>query len=232
MARERWGIRDRWFGDGPEYPFHSKYDPERIVSIYSKERPYAVDFELRSDENGPFVVGVSVRRDWATGYRGEREPLSPREIQRLPLARFMNAALAFAARTPRPDPHDPQYGRPLDPEPGGRIGPADHRLESERWFSLGASDLFYKVVGIPTEGIVAADKVLAPRGRPRRGHSIDFYRQLGKWVDQVTQEGKRPAREIARRYSVSENTAYQWIHRCRDHGFLAQSTRTKPKEKP
>jgi transposase len=77
-----------------------------------------------------------------------------------------------------------------------------------------------------------AGKVLLPRGRPKRGKSVDFYRELAKSYREFELGGLSPVKEIARRKRVSENTVHQWVHRMRHElGFLEPSPRSKRKEK-
>jgi hypothetical protein len=75
-----------------------------------------------------------------------------------------------------------------------------------------------------------ARKVLVPRGRPKRGKSASFYKQLADSYRELAVTGASPVKEIARRKRVSENAVHQWIHRARNLGFLDPSPRTKRKE--
>jgi hypothetical protein len=59
------------------------------------------------------------------------------------------------------------------------------------------------------------DRILVPRGRPRRGRSAKFYREILEAVSYCEQRGLSPAKEIARRKSESENLVHQWIHVAR-----------------
>ena len=67
--------------------------------------------------------------------------------------------------------------------------------------------------------IVAAEKVLIPRGRPHRGKSRKFYEEIGAAHREYTLKGLSPAKEIARRKGAPENTVHQWFHRCRLMGI-------------
>lgn len=70
----------------------------------------------------------------------------------------------------------------------------------------------------PTEGMRAAIRKLSlPRGRPKRGHSAQWYRELADAYKEYQRLGLSPVKEIAKRKGVSENTVHQWIHRMR-HG--------------
>jgi hypothetical protein len=75
----------------------SPTDPERVVTVFDTDMPYAVAVEMRRDDAGYYVTSVSVRRHpEADGWHGERTTVSPRDVQRLPLAKFVRTALAVA----------------------------------------------------------------------------------------------------------------------------------------
>lgn len=59
------------------------------------------------------------------------------------------------------------------------------------------------------------DRILLPRGRPKRGHSRPFYRALAAAADQYERRKLSPAKEIARRKGVSPNLVHQWLHVAR-----------------
>lgn len=59
------------------------------------------------------------------------------------------------------------------------------------------------------------DRILVPRGRPQRGKSVKFYRDLLKSAHEFRQQGLSPAKEIARRKGVSPNLVHQWLHVAR-----------------
>jgi hypothetical protein len=63
-------------------------------------------------------------------------------------------------------------------------------------------------------------RVRAPRGRPRRGRSSNFYAEIAEFYRAAVAQGKRPGAEIARRKGVDANLARQWIYRARKLGFL------------
>jgi hypothetical protein len=80
----------------------------------------------------------------------------------------------------------------------------------------------------PVESASEFPKILLPRGRPVGGErSVVFYKKIAKAYRQLTEEQKSPAKEIARRKGVSENTAHQWIYKARLHGFLEPSPRSR-----
>jgi hypothetical protein len=211
---------------GVEWPEQQSWDdPELVVTFFGEDIPYAVFVELRKDEEGPFVTGVCVRRHiWADGWKGERTYVSPRDIQRLPLARMVRAALAAAATVERPEvPELPGMGRPTGKKFRGRpdLIKYDYRDEEQRkHFPPRPEDQWAE----------DARRILVPRGRPQRGRSASFYREIADSHRNFTLADLSPVKEIARRKRVSENTVHQWVHRARKLGFLEPSPRSKRKE--
>jgi hypothetical protein len=59
------------------------------------------------------------------------------------------------------------------------------------------------------------DRILVPRGRPQRGRSVKFYRELLDAARDYEKRGLSPAKEIARRKGVSENLVHQWLYVAR-----------------
>jgi hypothetical protein len=60
------------------------------------------------------------------------------------------------------------------------------------------------------------DKILLPRGRPKRGRSEAFYRKLLAAAQQLeVAERGSSVKEIARRKRVSPNLVHQWLHVAR-----------------
>ncbi len=209
-------------------------DPELIVTVIDEEREpdgdeLAVAVELRYDDEGPYVTGIAIRRHPRAGYQGERTHVAPRDVQRLPLAKIVTAALAFASTHEKPPP------RRLSPEAvaAGRTEPSrpfDSRIEvgAAYWIDREPPDERF---GPEPVSLVEVRKVLLPRGRPKHGKSIDFYRELSKSYRDFEIRGLSPVKEIARRKRVSENTVHQWVHRMRHElGFLEPSPRSKRKE--
>ncbi len=73
-------------------------------------------------------------------------------------------------------------------------------------------------------------KVLIPRGRPTGGErSIKFYKEIADAYREIQQldPDESPARVIARRKRVPENTVHQWIYKARDRGFLERPPRAR-----
>jgi hypothetical protein len=204
---QEWTLQAEW----PEQRWWS--DPELVVTAFEKGMRYAVSVELRRDPDGaPFVTGVAVRRHtWADGWSGERTHVSSRDIQRLPLSRIIRAALAAAATAEQPAKTTSLPGAPafeLVYDPG----------DEPRWRDAGP------------EWARDARRILTPRGRPRRGKSAAFYKELAESHRRFSAAGKSPVKEIARRKRVSENTVHQWVHRARSLEFLEPSPRSKRKE--
>lgn len=82
----------------------------------------------------------------------------------------------------------------------------------------------------PLDPASEVPKVLLPRGRPTGGErSIKFYKEVADAYRQIqfAQPDKSPAREIARRKRVPENTVHQWIYKARDKGFLERPPRSR-----
>jgi hypothetical protein len=208
-------------------------DPELVVTVIEQERGpdgrLAVSVDLRFDEDGPYVTGIAVRRHHMAGYRGERTNVAPRDVQRLPLAKMVSAALAFASTSEKPPPT--QFLRPDEIAAGWTSRPFDPRVEVEMTYYLGAEPPEERWFP-EAQPLVDARKILLPRGRPQRGRSVDFYRELAKSYRNLELAGLSPVKEIARRKRVSENTVHQWVHRMRHElGFLEPSPRSKQKEK-
>jgi len=120
--------------------------------------------EIFDPETG-YLISLLVQRNGeveALSVRAEKGFVSPREVRRLPLSTYVEAA---------------------------------HEL-------VAGSD--------PTR------KVVLPRGRPARGRSTKFYREILTSYRTLKAQGeKSPVRHIAQRKSVSENTVHQWMYRAR-----------------
>jgi hypothetical protein len=211
---------------GPEFMFSADWrkqfhdtDPELVVTVLSSKSDYAVAVEFRSDENGRYVTGVAVRRHRfaANEWRGDRTHISPRDIQRLPLAKPVRAAVAYAERLGKKPPAG--RGRPVDT---GSLG------SYTTWFEdPDALTPWQRRQEMP--GVAEARKVLLPRGRPQRGKSTAFYEDIAAADREYQLKGLSPAKEIARRKGVSENTAHQWLYRARKMKFRdPQSSRHDP----
>jgi hypothetical protein len=69
--------------------------------------------------------------------------------------------------------------------------------------------------GLSDERHDELDRILVPRGRPQRGRSAPFYRELLAAARRLEQGGVSPANEIARRKRVSPNLVNQWLHVAR-----------------
>jgi len=208
VARTEWTLQATW----PPQTWWS--DPELVITAFATDMPYGVSVELRRDEEGVwFASGIACRRHrWADGWKGERRGVSPREVQRLPLAKIIRAALAAAPSAVRPDDLDDPNSTPF-PQFQLVYDPGD----DPRWSESGPG------------WAVDARKVLLPRGRPQHGKSVDFYTQLAVAYRDFASAGLSPVKEIARRKKVSENTVHQWILRTRRLGFLEPSPRSRPR---
>lgn len=207
-----------------------RYDPELIVTVIPQEYGdhLAVAVELRRDEDGPYVIGIAVRRHVLAGYTGLRTHVPPREVKRLELSRMVDAALGLASSVPEaPSPETTPGGSDPGPWPVDVLVEGDSTwatyydvAHAEEWRELGFE--------VPPE-MVAARKVLVPRGRPHR--STTFYREIANAHREFQRRGLSPVKEIARRKREKENTVHQWVHRARELGFLEPSPRSKKSKK-
>ena len=81
------------------------YPPEWIVRFLPEDASYVVDVEIALEEEGKYLTGIAVRSGVPTSPTGtpqdpwlegsEYEPVVPRDVQRLPLGRYVRAALAI-----------------------------------------------------------------------------------------------------------------------------------------
>lgn len=131
----------------------------------------------RTAEGEPVTTGIAVYR--ALTAKGEPRPLSPRDVQRLPLTRVRDAMLEVARN------------------PTGATLIGQH------------------------------ERLRVPKGRPERGRAASFYKEIAASYRQATEQGRSPAKTIARAKRVDENTVYTWIHRARRLGLLAPSPRSR-----
>jgi len=171
--------------------------PWWLVRIREEGSPFVVDVELSDSPEGAMVTGIAVRSavqthaegtpedPWLEG--GSVEPVNATIVKRLPLASYTRRALA-------------RYTPPLDVRqtapPGAATPP-----------------------GQPSEPVTRPEPppepVKLPRGRPRRGRSEEFYRQVDEAAKKLQEQGIAPVREIARRKRVSQNLVNQWLFRAR-----------------
>ena len=219
MPGPKWTLQIAW----PEQRWWS--DPELVITAFATAMPYAVAVELRRDEEGVwFASGVAVRRHmWADGWRGERANVSPREMQRLPIATIVRAALAAAATSTPPEPAE-REPQPVPGHPGWTSEPL--LAPGEVVYDPGDAAAWSE--SAPEWANVARAKLRVPRGRPQRGRSAGFYKKIGDLHREIAKAGGSPAKEIARRMGESENTIHQWIHRARALDYLEPSARKKP----
>jgi hypothetical protein len=207
-----------------------RYEPDLIVTVLPQEwrddlGDLAVAVELRHDEDGPYVVGVAVRRHVLAGYNGRRTDVSPRAVQRLSLAPIIKAALAFASVTSEP-PADEGAGTVPAPYHASDWGDSVWAT----YYDVGHADEWSEAGFEVPPAMAQAGKVLVPRGRPERGKSVAFYRELADTYRAFELQGLSPVKEIARRKRVPENRVHQWVYRARDLKFLPPSPRSRRKE--
>jgi hypothetical protein len=221
---------------GIEWPQRYWYtDPELVLTFLPDGEPYSVAVELRRDDAGPFVIGVAVRRSrFGGGWDGlSRTHVSPRDIQRMPLARMLQAAIAAAAElewvakpVSRSDLMSEATLSPPD-ERGVRSAPIPGRHAIV--YDPGERGARYPVRP-ELQWADTARKVLIPRGRPRRGKAASFYKEIAEAYRKLAADGVPPVKEIARRKRVSENTVHQWVHRARKLKFLEPSPRSQSRK--
>ena len=184
-------------------------DPDLVVSIFEEGVEYVVAVEIRRDADGaPFVSGVAVRPKHPGG--GDRRTVSAQVIRRRPLAKVLKAALAAAATVDDASIPDGEWVHFYDPG------------DDPKWRAIAESDDRESAA----RAAVAARKVLVPRGRPQRGRSTGFYKEIARAHRQFSLDNRSPVKAIATRKRVSENTVHQWIHRARKLGFLEPSPRS------
>lgn len=66
-------------------------------------------------------------------------------------------------------------------------------------------------------------EALSLSGRPIGRNKERFYRAVAELHRQWVLKGLSPAKELAKRKRVSENTAHQWIYKARQLGYLEPS---------
>lgn len=125
-------------------------DPQEVFSVWWVDNGYALDVEMRRDDAGAaFVIGVRARREppvdgWFAD--GVRPHVSARDVQRMPLAPVVEAALAASTSGP--------------PEGGGAWVPEAKRVLTPKRRPSGRGDKahsFYK-------DIAATHRSCAARG--------------------------------------------------------------------
>ena len=174
------------------------YEPELVVTVIPQEygEHLAVAVETRADEDGYYVVGVAVRRHVLAGYTGQRTHVSPRDVQRLPLARMVTAALAFARVVVKPTGDEVVGGVQPGPAPVDTLV-LDDGTTYATYYDVGHAGEWQEQGFEVAPAMVEAGRVLVPRGRPEQGRSVDFYRELARSYEafelgEVAGQGDRP----------------------------------------
>jgi hypothetical protein len=176
---------------------------QSIMRVLSTEFPkYAVDVEFRLDAFDEPVV---------TGVAVRR---------RVPMkSKPERAALDPKAEWPEGIEPLPLSLRDVRRLPLDRIATA--ALVAVRQFSESGPDRMLPV----------ADALSLP-GRPVGRNKDRFYATVAELHRRYAKQGRSPAKELARRKHVSENTAHQWIYKARQLGYLEPSQRSsRRKEK-
>jgi hypothetical protein len=217
-SRETWHVQAQW----PDDP--SLYGAQLIVTAFQLGARLEVAVELRYDDAGPYVIGVAARSVAVAGHPDQRSSVSPRDVQRLPLARIVNAALAFAATAEKPteENNEMRDGRTpawTDIYPGATARTYYDVGGREEWERAGFE--------IPDEMAVAA-QVAPPTEKPQPGRlNRGFYKWVARQHREHSKAGRQPAKEIAKATGAPENRAHQWIHRARELGDLEPSPRSR-----
>lgn len=207
MATSRWDI-------GLEYPEKQwGDDPDLVVHVFPRGERYAVAVELLRDGDSLIVSGIAVRVAHMLSGGGPPDSLSPRdEVQRLPLRRITQAALAAAAKAPR------DYAALIQESPRTRRGTDEWLRVRNRPDVLLYDDGDGGLSDAPTVQ-AARQRLKVPSGRPSRSapaKSLKFYRDLLAKQQQLVEEGHpSPVKEIARRMGVPANRVHQWLFRAR-----------------
>lgn len=81
----------------------------------------------------------------------------------------------------------------------------------------------------PDRMLPVAEALSLP-GRPVGRNKERFYTTVAELYRRYAGEGRSPAKELARRKHVSENTAHQWIYKARQLGYLEPSQRSSRKK--
>lgn len=68
-------------------------------------------------------------------------------------------------------------------------------------------------------------QIVAPRRRRERGLGSEHYDEVLRVGKELEANGERPVPEIQRRWNVSANVAYQWLHRARRNEAQLQAAR-------
>jgi hypothetical protein len=222
QPQESWVFRATWPAD-----VHL-YSPELVVSVYQPYHPRGegleVAVELKFDDAGPYVIGVTARALAVMGDPGARRTVSPRDVQRLPLARIVNAVLAFAATVEKPTEESDETREGVGPT----LTYIDPDATVRTYYGVGAHDVWEeRGFQVPAEMIPAA-QVVEPEQLPQPGKtSRDFYVWIANEHRRHSARGRSPAKEIAKAKGVPENRVHQWIHRARELGDLEASPRSR-----
>ena len=230
MARPEWTLSIAWH----ERPFPEPMywnAPELTVSVQASDSAYVVSVEMCRDADGAYVTGVAVRQSIAGGRRGLRTDISARDVQRLPLAGIIRAALATGNTAEKPPTDERGRAIPEVNDLGQVSRPLSGSLGGATSFDLG-DDLRW--VARESNWAREARAVLVPRGRPQHGHAREhtqvFYKGIADAHREFAKRGVAPVPAIAKRKRVPANTVHQWVHRARVLGFLEPSPRSRRKD--
>jgi hypothetical protein len=214
-----WIVEAKWPADV------DMYSPQLLVTAYPRGAEIAVTVELRYDEKGPYVIGIAARgMVQVIPFDPIPRSVSPRDVKRLPLARYVDAALAFAATAEKPTEENDEFREGKSPTITGLYPDATVRT----YYAVGAhSDWREAGFQVPEEMVVAG-QVLVPGDLPKPGRpNRTFYKWIADEHRRHTAAHRSAAKEIASATGAHPNTVHQWIHRARELGDLEQSPRSR-----
>lgn len=147
--------------------------------------PVAVDVEMCSTAEGVAITGIAVRTLVPTHAGGSAEDPWAEG------ADFEEVTATLVRRLPLAS-----YARAAKALCAGLVGSPEPEVPE-------------------TKAVPEPAPVRLPRGRPKRGASEGFYRELARAARALQAQGKAPIPEIARRKRVSTNLANQWLFQAR-----------------
>jgi hypothetical protein len=169
------------------------FDPWLTVTVVPETgslKGLAVGVEFRFEFEGPYVVGIAVRRHVIAGYDGGRTDVSLRQLQRASLRPIVDAASSYAKTLFR----------------------AGSSTEGARVFRV--DDALIKTLDAREPIHAAAAELTRPPG-PKRKSSKPPTAWIAMKYRNAERKGRKPAQEIARLKGVPVNRVYQWIHEAK-----------------
>jgi hypothetical protein len=203
MVKDVWGIRYSPEGGIVTIEFEPGSDPEHLAQVQ-------IRWDVADGELVPVATGIMVYR--TPGPDGEFRPVMPRDVQRLPLTKIRDAALITAST------YEGEDGKPSLEQ---ALAEREKRRRVDR-----------KQARYAGPGQEMYGKIRVPRGRPERGKSLPFYKEIAEAYRDCKVQGRSPAKTIAQRKHVDENTVYTWIHRARELKLLEPPPASQRRRRP